>query len=444
MELTKLSKLKTNPRNPRTITDAQFERLKDSLLVFPKMLTLRPLATDGNGIVLGGNMRLRALKDIAKMTAEQIAERLQGMKTYNQKSEAEQTALVEYWRNWLTRKDVPTTHESTLTDAEKDEFVMTDNASFGSWDFDAIANEWDAELVEEWGVDVWQDVMAEDEENDNNYSRKIEEDDFDPEEVHETKVKCGDIWILGKHRLMCGDSTDADAVAKLMNGERADIAFTSPPYGVNNGDIRSHQEKGNHDSSAKNFYKDHDDNQSTWPRLIEETWQRMHEHTDQQFINIQMLADNKRELIRWYARHADNIVDMLIWDKGHAAPNIHPNIVSNNFEFIFVFGEDNANRTLKHGNFRGTYGAIVRVGVGQNEYADIHKAVFPVALPAEILNINGNAKSVLDLFGGTGTTMIAAEQLGRKCFMMELDPHYCTVIIARWEKLTGEKARKAG
>lgn len=180
MEITKLSKLKTNPKNPRTITDAQFERLKDSLLVFPKMLTLRPLATDGNGIVLGGNMRLRALKDIAKMTAEQIAERLQGMKTYNQKSEAEQTALVEYWRNWLTRKDVPTTHESTLTDAEKDEFVMTDNASFGSWDFDAIANEWDAELVDEWGVDVWQDVMAEDEENDNNYSRKIEAPDYEP------------------------------------------------------------------------------------------------------------------------------------------------------------------------------------------------------------------------------------------------------------------------
>lgn len=180
MELTKLTKLKTNPRNPRTITDAQFERLKDSLLVFPKMLTLRPLATDGNGIVLGGNMRLRALKDIAKMTAEQIAERLQGMKTYNQKNEAEQTALVEYWRDWLTRKDVPTTHESTLTDAEKDEFVMTDNVSFGSWDFDAIANEWDAELVEEWGVDVWQDVMAEDEENDNNYSRKIEAPDYEP------------------------------------------------------------------------------------------------------------------------------------------------------------------------------------------------------------------------------------------------------------------------
>lgn len=184
MELTKLSKLKTNPRNPRTITDAQFERLKDSLLVFPKMLTLRPLATDGNGIVLGGNMRLRALKDIAKMTAEQIAERLQGMKTYNQKSEAEQNALVEYWRDWLTRKDVPATHESTLTDAEKDEFVMTDNASFGSWDFDAIANEWDAELVEEWGVDVWQPTPVEEESNTDttfNLPEELAGVDIDPE-----------------------------------------------------------------------------------------------------------------------------------------------------------------------------------------------------------------------------------------------------------------------
>jgi DNA modification methylase len=165
----------------------------------------------------------------------------------------------------------------------------------------------------------------------------------------------------------------------------------------------------------------------------------MHEHTDQQFINIQMLADNKRELIRWYARHADNIVDMLIWDKGHAAPNIHPNIVSNNFEFIFVFGEDNANRTLKHGNFRGTYGAIVRVGVGQNEYADIHRAVYPVELPCKIIQIANKAQTVLDVFGGTGTTLIACEQLNRKCYMAELDERYVSVIVNRWLNFTGRK-----
>lgn len=102
----------------------------------------------------------------------------------------------------------------------------------------------------------------------------------------------------------------------------------------------------------------------------------------------------------------------------------------------------NASRVIKHGNFNGDYGSIVRVGVGQNKYADIHKAVFPVALPAEILKICENAKSVLDCFGGTGSTMIAAEQLGRKCFMIELDPLYCDVIIDRWEQFSGQKAEK--
>jgi DNA modification methylase len=270
----------------------------------------------------------------------------------------------------------------------------------------------------------------------------VKEDDFDPDAHYETKVKAGEVWQLGEHRLMCGDSTDPECFAKLMNGERADIAFTSPPYGVNDGSIRKHQEKGKSDHEAKNFYLEHDDNQSTWPQLVEETWQRMHENSDQQFINIQMLADNKRELVKWCARHADNLCDILIWDKGHAAPQMQPNIVSNNYENIYVFGDDKCSRTLKHGNFHGTFGAIIRVGVGQNEYADVHKAVFPVALPGEILKINGNAKSVLDCFGGTGTTMIAAEQMGRKCYMMELDPHYCTIIIARWEKLTGQKAIK--
>ncbi len=318
------------------------------------------------------------------------------------------------------------------------EMALADNATVKvdlEWDTDAMND-----VAEDWGIEVGDWCVGIDDVSD---VEKSKEDDFDEDEDDiEPTARRGDIFRLGEHRLMCGDSTDADAVAKLMNGERADIAFTSPPYGVNDGSIRKHQEKGKSDHEAKNFYKTFDDNQGVWPRLIEETWQRMHEHTDQQFINIQMLADNKRELARWCARHADNLVDMLIWDKGHAAPQMQSNIVNNNFEFIYVFGDDNASRVIKHGNFHGNYGAIVRVGVGQNEYADIHKAVFPVALPAEILNINGNAKSVLDLFGGTGTTMIAAEQLGRKCFMMELDPHYCDVIIARWEKLTGQKARK--
>lgn len=344
----------------------------------------------------------------------------------------------------VKRTDLTLDSEKGRKMALADNSVAHANLEWNEDELQKAQDEWGL-VPEEWGFDPSQlEVAGMDGTASNTQTlQEVKEDDFDPDAEHyEPKVKRGDVWLLGNHRLMCGDSTDPECFAKLMNGERADIAFTSPPYGVNDGSIRKHQEKGKSDHEAKNFYKTFDDNQGVWPTLIEETWQRMHENSDQQFINIQMLADNKRELARWCARHADNLCDIMIWDKGHAAPQMQANIVSNNFEFIYVFGDDKASRVIKHGNFHGTYGAIVRVGVGQNEYADIHKAVFPVALPGEILNINGNAKSVLDCFGGTGTTMIACEQLGRKCRMMELDPHYCDVIIARWEKLTGQKAVK--
>lgn len=164
--------------------------------------------------------------------------------------------------------------------------------------------------------------------------------------------------------------------------------------------------------------------------------------SSQQFINIQLLADNKRDLVRFVSSNADALVDIMVWDKGHAAPQMAKNVLNNNSEFIFIFGKDNAPRTIEYGNFHGDMETILRVSRGKNEYADVHKAVFPVELPGSILQMNSRADSVLDLFGGTGTTMIAAEQLNRKCYMMELDPHYCDIILARWEKLTGRKAEK--
>ena len=394
----KLSEMHPNPKNPRKSTKEAIERLAASIQGNPNFFEARPiLLSDRTGefVIIGGERR------------------------------SEAAAL-------LKMEEVPTILLSGLTEAQEDEILIKDNTHAGVWDEQKL-QAWGKEQLQGWNVDGVKWPKEE---------TKAKEDDFNPDKKVKSRVKPGELWQLGKHRLMCGDSTDAESFAKLMNGERADIAFTSPPYGVNDGSIRNHQEKGKSNHEAKNFYKTFDDNQVVWPRLVEESWQRMHEHTDQQFINIQMLADNKCELVRWCARHADNIVDILIWDKGHAAPQMQSNIVNNNFEFIFVFGDDKATRLIKHGNFHGDYGGIVRVGVGQNKYADIHKAVFPVALPAEILKINGDAKSVLDCFGGTGTTMIAAEQLGRKCYMMELDPSYCDVIIDRWEQFSGQKAKK--
>lgn len=320
-------------------------------------------------------------------------------------------------------------------DEKRKKLALADNVASDLSDFDndLLQEDFTIEQLSDWGLEF--EIQTD--------TKEAQEDDFDEEKDKvETVCKKGDIWQLGNHRLMCGDSTDPNNFARLMDGNIADIAFTSPPYGVNDGSIRKHQEKGKSDHSAKNFYLEHDDNMGTWPSLVEETWQRMHENSKQQFINIQMLADNKRELLQWAARHADHFVDMLIWNKVNAAPQMQPNVVNNVYENIYVFGEKDATRKLEFGAFRGNQSAIIEVRVGNNEYSDIHKAVFPVALPAAILNINSKAKSVLDCFGGTGTTMIAAEQLGRKCYMMELDQHYCDVIIARWEKLTGQKATK--
>jgi DNA modification methylase len=161
-------------------------------------------------------------------------------------------------------------------------------------------------------------------------------------------------------------------------------------------------------------------------------------------MNIQMLANNKRDVIDCLSEFKDNYADVMIWDKGNGAPAMAKNVVNASFEFVFIFSrEKGASRAITSGNeFRGT---IKNVYAGppqrDNEFSDVHAATFPLHLPAFFIE-HFSKDSVLDLFGGTGTTMIAAEQLGRKAYLMELDPRYCDVIIARWEKFTGRTAEK--
>jgi hypothetical protein len=154
-----------------------------------------------------------------------------------------------------------------------------------------------------------------------------------------------------------------------------------------------------------------------------------------------MLADNKRALIRWLAERADDFVDVIVWDKVNAAPQMQANVLSNAFEFCFVFG-GNASRAIPFADFHGTLSNMLRLDPrGKNDQADKHRAVFPLELPAWFIqSLCRKAKTVADPFCGTGTTLIAAEQLGRKCYGMEISPQYCDVIVARWEKLTGQKA----
>lgn len=150
-----LSQVKVNEANPRTIKEHKLRLLMERLIVFPKMITLRPVVVDNAMVALGGNMRIKALNEIAILAIDEIAAIAAKTKNFQRLTKAEQEALIQHWQLWLDKPTVDIARASELTDAEKQEFIIADNASFGEWDYDALANEWDADDLNSWGVDVW-------------------------------------------------------------------------------------------------------------------------------------------------------------------------------------------------------------------------------------------------------------------------------------------------
>lgn len=382
------------PKNPRKISKKNLEKLKKSVQDAPEMLQLRELIVVENGdefVVIAGNQRLEAAKAI-------------GMKS------------------------VPCKVLPAATDPAKlREYAIKDNLPFGEDDWDVIASDWDTTELEEWGMSVpseWKD------------NKTAEEDKFDQSAKIEFVCQKGDIWQLGNHRLMCGDSTEAVDVALLMDGERADIAFTSPPYNAATTPTEVKSEKktkynGNNDNKSENEYTN----------FLSAYLQNSINNSNYSFMNVQSLSKNKKSLIDLMYRFRDVYSDTIIWDKQRSQPAMAYNVLNSEFEYVHIFCE-NSTRTIGTIPFRGTLSNIIHIGAqSNNEFSDIHNATFSVEF-ASFFITNFAKSSVLDLFGGTGTTLIAAEQLNRKCYMMELYPHYCDVIIARWEKLTGKKATK--
>lgn len=161
-KLVDLSSVRVNKKNPRTISKEKFAKLINSLLSLPKMLEIRPVAVDVNGVALGGNMRYRALSEIAKMSEADLRKRLDTIRDVKKKTDAERAALLDYWLKWIAKPVVTVVDVSTLTAAEQKEFIIKDNGDFGQWDYDALANDWDADDLNDWGVDVWQNKEVDD------------------------------------------------------------------------------------------------------------------------------------------------------------------------------------------------------------------------------------------------------------------------------------------
>lgn len=159
-ERVKISQLQVNEQNPRTCTDKQFDKLVRSVITFPKMLEVRPIVVGEGGVALGGNMRLRALQAIATMTDEDIMRHIEQSAKYNGRPECEREALLRYWQKWQNDPMVSVVRTDNMTEDERREFIIKDNVGFGAWDWDMLANDWDKDILSEWGMDVWESSNA--------------------------------------------------------------------------------------------------------------------------------------------------------------------------------------------------------------------------------------------------------------------------------------------
>jgi len=488
-QLIKMSRLELNkgqipglPGNPRQWTQADVDRLAQSLKDTPELFEARPIIAvphDGKLVILGGNMRYCASK-------------------YNGAKEVPVFVLPE---------DTP---------AEKlKEIVIKDNGTFGAWDFDLLANQWDDLPLATWGVPAWnteQEASA--------APQEVQEDDFD-EEQDEVHVRCkkGDIWQLGDHRLLCGDSTDESTFVKLLQGKEARLCVTSPPYGVG----KDYEEKGLApwkktiygviDAITKHariivwnigdlfatgtqfieptsMYSTQRFKENGFPLMYIRIWKKqggnfagtepyytvsMKPVQEYEWLLCYGKADYEKDyapIIKWLNQQAfkadlNNAILKEITGAGFMYGHWFTShqwamIDKVNYEKISAYCEQHGIDAFKrdYDELRrwyedlNIYGKILpkeeESAWGQwgiwdmatvNKRTGDHPAEFPVELPSRFIKMHSRPGDIiLEPFCGAGTTLIAAEQLGRICYGVELDPHYCDVIIARWEKMTGRQA----
>jgi DNA modification methylase len=475
-----IKKIKLNDHNPRDITPEMFEKLKKSIQEFPQMLDTRPLVIDENNVVLGGNMRLRALTD-------------------------------------LGYEEIPVQKVEGWSEEQKKEFIIKDNVSYGVWDWELLANQWDAEQLEDWGLEVqgWEEEKLE-----------AQEDNFEVPDEIQTDIQLGDIIEIGEHRLMCGDSTDSDQVTKLMNGEKADLAHNDPPYGMKKEKDGVLNDNLNYNDLLE-FNKQWiplqfaylKDNGSFYCWGIDEPLMDIYSEILKPYIKTQKATF--RNLITWDKGHgqgqnSENTRSYAIADEkclfvmcGVQGFNTNADNYFEGWENIRLYLEAEAKKVGLNGKklkeitgvgmyshwftksqwtlipeehykkiqnaFKKEYDAFEKEYEElKKEYEELKKEYYstrayfnnthdnfnnvwhferhtkqgdegehatpkPIPLCERVIKSSCPENGlVLDFFLGSGSTMVASHQLGRKCYGMELDPKYCQVIVDRMKKLDPE------
>lgn len=413
------------PANPRKISKEHLHKLVESIKENPEMMGLREILVvedpnkADNYIVIGGNMRLTALKK-------------------------------------LDYKEAPVKIIKDATIEQLKAYIIKDNVSGGEWDEELLKQDWDIDQLNDWGLDDLDFTVKEE--------KQAKEDNFDADKDKiETKVKNGELWQLGRHYLKCGDATKEEDYKDLLGDKQADLIITDPPYNVN---IETNKiRKSKQHNKILNDNMEH----NIFHNFLVDCFKNMNKYLkpsrsfyiwclnglgfeeackDAEFQIRQWLIWYKSTFLFGWADYLKQYeVCLYGWKNGKEGHYFRYGTIQTN-----VLKDDELDfDTMKKEDMKKLLKSIFENNDIQTdifEYARPtgllgHPTSKPVPMIGKLINNSSEVNNiVLDVFGGSGTTLIACEELNRICYMMELDPKYCDLIIARWEKLTGEKAKK--
>ena len=384
----KVAELVPYVNNSRTHSDEQVAQIAASIKEFG---WTNPILVDGENGIIAGHGRLMAARK-------------------------------------LGHTEVPTIELKDLTEAQKKAYVIADNklALNAGWDNDVLKIE--LENLQELGFDL--DVLGFDAKEldallEPEQIEGLTDEDAVPEAPEEPKTKLGDIYQLGNHRLMCGDSTSIDAVDKLMDGQKADMVFTDPPYGMFlNADYSDMDSKFKGSKGGNKYDKVIGDHNDFTPELIN---------------TIFACFSYCKEIFMWGADYYAELLpnknegSWVVWDKrgDESADKMYGST------FELCWSKARHKRMMARVKWAGIFGMEK-----EHDKKRVHPTQKPVELVVWFFDYFSlkDKMNVVDLYGGSGSTLIASEKVGKKAFVMELDPKYCDVIVKRWEDFTGKKA----